>query len=201
MPQQHSTSPEQEDRSMPRPSSAHPSPSCVFRLPTARSYAPPARRPRTTLLGFTCLDIGPDQGLVEDLAQMFEHLRSGAVAAARAIARRLTLALERHSVEQQAPDEFAIKLALLAIEIDGLSHRMIHEPPDVNELPPFESGLVRLLQRVRCRSAQFAAGWRAWPSALGGWQPRAGGWKSLMPTWTPRTGLAPPVVPHVIQRQ
>jgi hypothetical protein len=63
---------------------------------------------------------------------------------------------------------------------------------------------VRILfnfYRLQGYRVQYVAGWLDWLRGLGGWQLSVDGWTPVLPSWASWTGLAPPVVPHIIARK
>jgi hypothetical protein len=66
---------------------------------------------------------------------------------------------------------------------------------------PVEKVEAALTLQLRRYDPTDTSGWSAWLEAVGGYRPSPEGWQSLLATWTPGTGLAPPTLPQLIQRQ
>jgi len=71
---------------------------------------------------------------------------------------------------------------------------------DVHHRCALVIGRMEHLVQRREAHAVAVAGWRAWLAALGASVLRVVG-RSLLPSWSPWTGLAPPAVPQLVQRQ
>jgi hypothetical protein len=72
-----------------------------------------------------------------------------------------------------------------------------------DRLPVVIVGLVHVEHVLMRRETQYASVtvWRAWLATLTGWVSSAAAWVRVMPSWSPWTGLAPPVVPALVQRK